>query len=175
MRNTSDCGGCIQPTIGGYLASGGNTGNAGDAGKAATGVAENVAAYGEVSNFWAGKWKGANGKWNSVEWGGNQWTGARASALKAARMFHLAGNVFFAADFILNANNIRNGYANHDRGAMVQGGTNIVWGAAGTFGGPAGLVGATIYTIASGVVQIPAVYNVTVTPIVNEACHLSGC
>lgn len=38
-----------------------------------------------------GMWLGMNGKYNSNSWGGNQYTGSRAGAFKAANQYRIAG------------------------------------------------------------------------------------
>ncbi|WP_373733272.1 hypothetical protein [Bacteroides heparinolyticus] len=55
-------------------------------------------------------WLGNNGKYYSRSWGGNQWTGSRAGALEAARMYKWAGRVNVAATVIIGGVAVYNGY-----------------------------------------------------------------
>ena len=52
-------------------------------------------AYSGLEHITANKnrWLGKNGKYYSRNWGGNQWAGSRAGALKAAKMYKVAGNI----------------------------------------------------------------------------------
>ncbi|MDD3141895.1 MAG: hypothetical protein PHX08_23430 [Lachnospiraceae bacterium] len=99
-----------------------------------------VSSAGEYSNVINGEWIGINGKWNSLEWGGNQWTGARQIALSKAGYFKLASRVFFVigtgislyqgGDALLKGNYI----------GASKSGFDIGMGALATFGGPPGWV-----------------------------------
>jgi len=57
------------------------------------------AIYGAMEGATAsqGYWLGENGKYYSQKWGGNQYTGSRAGALKAANTYRLAGNATIIA------------------------------------------------------------------------------
>ncbi len=97
-----------------------------------------VSSAGEYSNVINGSWRGINGKWYSLEWGGNQWTGARANALSKASYFKLASRGLFVVGTGISL--YQGGDAllkgNYDDAAKF--GLDIGMGALATFGGPIG-------------------------------------
>jgi len=143
--------------------------------KAGSDISTLAANYGEVSNKWMGKWSGINGKWYTLDWGGNGYTGARATALESAEFFHALTTRIFFVQVAVDVYEGGRGFVNHDSGAMVGAGADLTFGTYGVLGGPAGIFGAVIYTGASYLVNIPPIYNHTVIPIVNAACKVSGC
>ena len=60
-----------------------------------------AAGAGEYSNVVNGMWRGANSKWYSTSWGGNQWTGARSTVMSRAGAFKLAGRWTFGAGTVI--------------------------------------------------------------------------
>jgi hypothetical protein len=95
---------------------------------------------GEYYNAVNGMWKGVNGKWYSLEWGGNQWTGARANAVGKAYGFKMAGRAcFYIGAFISGSEGVNAIIEGNDLG-VFKAGVDIGISALATFGGPAGLV-----------------------------------
>jgi hypothetical protein len=64
-----------------------------------TGTSVDIAKNTVVNN---GQWLGVNGKYNSLDWGGNAFTGARANAKNVAGALEFAGRGIFAANTINN-------------------------------------------------------------------------
>ena len=56
----------------------------------------------EMSYVYGGSWKGKNGKWNNLSWGGNQYTGARRVAVSKANIYNGIGKGLFVLDVIVN-------------------------------------------------------------------------
>jgi|GEM_PF-1943332 len=106
------------------------------------------------------RWLGANGKYYSTSWGGNQWTGSRAGAFEAAGMYRWAGRANVAATVIIGGFSVYNGYQedggqfgyNANRaGASATGG--LVGGWAGAEAGAS--IGAAIGVWFGGVGAVP--------------------
>jgi RHS repeat-associated protein len=107
-----------------------------------------------------GYWLGKNGKYYSEQWGGNQYTGSRAGAFKAANVYKLAGRatVFVSAGIGVYStvegyqqDGGRFGYNTQMAAASTAGG--IVGGIAGAKGGAA--VGAAIGVWFGGIGAVP--------------------
>lgn len=131
---------------------------------------------GEYSRAFDDLWRGKNGKWYSLDWGGNQWTGARSNALEAAGRFRAATTGLFAVGTALSVLDGARAYSSGDGLGVARAAMDTGWGAAGTFGGPVGFAGAAGYTATSLLIRNPSVYSVTVTPIVDGLCYMSsGC
>lgn len=81
-----------------------------------------------------------NGKWNSLEWGGNQWTGTRANALRKAGYFKLASRGIFFVGASISGYQGYVAYQNGDYAGVAKSGLDIVMGAFSTFGGPPGWI-----------------------------------
>lgn len=81
-----------------------------------------------------GQWLGTNGKYYNNSWGGNQYTGSRSGALKAASNYKLAGRATVVGSALIGIYNTRVGYQ-MDGG---QFGYNAQSAAAQTVGGIAG-------------------------------------
>ena len=107
-----------------------------------------------------GYWLGRNGKYNSVTWGGNKYTGARAGALRAAGVYKLAGRATVVASAGLGIYLTIDGYQ-QDGGqfgynaqlAAASSAGGIVGGVAGAKAGA--LVGASIGAFFGGVGAVP--------------------
>ena len=104
-------------------------------------------AYSGLEHITANKnrWLGKNGKYYSRNWGGNQWTGSRAGALKAAKMYSAAGKVvgglsigLTLADMSINGINMGNTL-------------NLAMGAIGMFPGAGWAISTTYFVINIGV------------------------
>ncbi|MDP2323111.1 MAG: RHS repeat-associated core domain-containing protein, partial [Gammaproteobacteria bacterium] len=130
----------------------------------------------EFANVFDGQWLGNNGKWNSLSWGGNQWTGARSIALSNAEFWRAVTK----GAFVVSAGvSVLDGIGAAGRGdgfGVAKAGSNISWAAAGTWGGPAGWAGASTYTLTSWALESPTVYDVVITAPLDRVCaRLSGC
>ncbi|MDD3321625.1 MAG: RHS repeat-associated core domain-containing protein [Paludibacter sp.] len=99
-----------------------------------------VSSAGEYSNVINGEWIGINGKWNSLEWGGNQWTGARQIALSKAGYFNLASKGFFYAGAFISGYQGYSAFQKGDYLGAAKSGLDIGLGAFATFGGPPGWI-----------------------------------
>jgi len=106
------------------------------------------------------RWLGSNGKYYSKNWGGNQYTGSRAGAFKAAAGYQTLGRVAVAGTVVIGGIAVYNGYQQdggqfgynaQSAAASTTGG--IVGGWAGAEGGAA--VGAAIGVWFGGVGAIP--------------------
>jgi hypothetical protein len=95
---------------------------------------------GEYSNATNGMWKGANGKWYSTSWGGNQWTGARSKVMSKAGYFKVASRVFFYAGTLISGYQGFQAYQRGDYFGVAKSGLDITMGTIATFGGPPGLI-----------------------------------
>lgn len=99
-----------------------------------------VSSGGEYSNVINGSWRGVNGKWNSLEWGGNQWTGARANALSKAGYFKLASRGFFVVGTGISLYQGGDALLNGNYAGAAKSGLDIGMGAFATFGGTPGWI-----------------------------------
>ena len=96
----------------------------------------------ELSNVHNGRWKGKNGKWNDLSWGGNRYTGSRRIAVNKANLYKVIGRGLFAIDLYKNVNDMIN---THEYTIPTM---NIVIGAISTFGGIPGMfIGGVYYYI----------------------------
>ncbi|VAW18190.1 hypothetical protein MNBD_BACTEROID01-2858 [hydrothermal vent metagenome] len=99
-----------------------------------------VSSAGEYSNVINGSWRGMNGKWNTLEWGGNQWTGARANALSKAGYFKLASRGLFVVGTGISLYQGGDALLKGDYAGAAKSGLDIGMGAFATFGGPPGWI-----------------------------------
>ena len=107
-----------------------------------------------------GYWLGNNGKYYNTSWGGNQYTGSRAGALKAANNYKLAGRALVVGSVLIGIYETRVGYQmdggqfgyNAQMAAASSAGS-IVGGIAGAEAGA--LIGASIGACFGGVGAIP--------------------
>ena len=95
---------------------------------------------GQYSNVIGGVWQGANGKWYSLGWQGNQWTGSRASAISRASALKIASRGIFVIGAGISVYQGIVAYQNEDYQSVLKSGLDVAMGAVATFGGPAGLV-----------------------------------
>ena len=98
------------------------------------------ASAGEYSNVINGMWKGANGKWYSTNWGGNQWTGARTNALSKAGYFKLASRGMFFVGAGISGYEGYVAFQSGDYSGVAKSALDIGMGAFATFGGPPGWI-----------------------------------
>jgi hypothetical protein len=110
--------------------------------------------YSHVAN---GKWAGANGKWYSLKWGGNQWTGARSSAQKIANVAKYTGRGLFVVSSFISGIQGASAWRNDDYAGAAKYGMDIGMSAFATFGGPPAWVigGGYLLFDATGVFSTP--------------------
>jgi RHS repeat-associated protein len=109
--------------------------------------------YGFVNG---GMWRGINGKWYRLGWGGNQWTGARMVATRAAGTFKVVSRVSFFAGA---ANSFYQYYDGNISGTKTA--FDIAFSAVGTFGGGYGFAANAVYAGVDLTVGWPAVGRAT--------------
>ena len=138
-------------------------------GLAVAGVATGA---GEFSNVMEGQWKGVNGKWYNLAWGGNAFTGSRTIPVKRADMFNRLGWAGFIAD---SAIEIPSAYSAYKSGNYADAGKStldfIMGGVALT--GPLGLAVSGAYTAVDftiGWKNVPAI----VVPIEEANRRITG-
>ena len=96
----------------------------------------------ELSYVSGGSWKGKNGKWNNLSWGGNQYTGARRIAVSKANLYKGIGRGLFVIDTFKNINDM---IKTHE---LTIPSMNIAINAISTFGGIPGMfIGGVYYYI----------------------------
>lgn len=107
-----------------------------------------------------GHWAGKNGKYYSISWGGNQYTGSRSGAMKAAKMYKAAGRITIGATVVIGGVNIYKGYQQdggtfgyHSQYAAAGAAGGLIGGWAGAEAGAA--VGAAIGVWFGGVGAVP--------------------
>ncbi|PIW04745.1 MAG: hypothetical protein COW40_08260, partial [Cytophagales bacterium CG17_big_fil_post_rev_8_21_14_2_50_40_13] len=120
--------------------------------KAALGSGGLIYGVGENVIYNGSTWLGKNGKFNSVSWGGNQWTGGRSAALTASKTWKIAGRgVFFVGAGISFYEGVV-AYQSGDNAALAKAGVDLFFGAVGTFGGPIGLGISGVYFLVDSTV-----------------------
>lgn len=103
------------------------------------------------------KWLGKNGKYYNKSWGGNQHTGSRSGAFKAASNYKWAGRATVGVSALIGVAETYNGYQ-MDGGQFGYNAQSAVFGTTGSLiGGWAGAkAGAYTFGIAGGLVGGPA-------------------
>ncbi|NZA24830.1 hypothetical protein H0E84_00375 [Luteimonas sp. SJ-92] len=120
------------------------------------------------------RWRGANGRWYSLGWGGNQHAGARSYALREAYALRAIGQGLFFVSAGVSLFEGVGAYQAGDHFGMAKSGVDIGWGAAGAFGGPIGFAGGAAYFGTSLLIQVPGVEGVTVVPATDAMCWATG-
>ena len=95
-------------------------------------------------------WLGENGKYYKRSWGGNQHTGSRAGALKAARLYSVAGKTVFGVQAALSGVKVVVAFDNNDPnkwGVLGKSSLDIAMGAISIWGGPVGFGIGAIYFV----------------------------
>lgn len=104
---------------------------------------ENILRPGEL-------WLGANGQYYNINWGGNQWTGARSSVFTTAKTFKILGRLTFAGSAGFSIFDGGVGVYNNDFSAVGKAGVDLSAGIFSTFGGTGGIIiGGTYFFIDS--------------------------
>jgi hypothetical protein len=112
------------------------------------GFGTNYGQYYYQSGSW---WRGANGKWNPMSWGGNGFTRGRSVAIAKSGAFRVAGRVLFFASAVVSG---YQGYQNYQQGnywGMAKNGLDIGMSAATTFGGPIGVCVGGVYFVGDAI------------------------
>jgi hypothetical protein len=101
-------------------------------------------------------WLGKNGKYYNNSWGGNQYTGSRSGAFKAASNYKWAGRAVLGASVIIGGTETINGFQK-DGGRFGYNAQSAAFGTAGSIvGGWAGAeAGAWSFGIAGGLIGGP--------------------
>lgn len=86
-----------------------------------------------------GEWRGANGLMNSLEWGGNKYTGARSIAIGKANYYEAIGKKLFFLSTAISAYQGVNALIDGDIRTAKKSGLDIFMGVVGVYGGPVGV------------------------------------
>ena len=92
-----------------------------------------------------GMWKGQNGLWYSLDWGGNGWTGARSLSERIANGAHYAGYASLVFSLSVEGYSAYNAYEAGNWAGVGQSGANMFFSGVMTLGGPPGLAIGGIY------------------------------
>lgn len=107
-----------------------------------------AAGFGEFDNVRFGQWRGPNNRqWYPMSHQPNGATGARSLAQSRAGGFRLFGRFVFAVSAFNTLYQGADAYEHGDRQGVFNAGTDLGMGVLGTFGGPVGFVGNTVYTV----------------------------
>lgn len=98
--------------------------------------------WGINENVWVnnGQWLGKNLKYNSLTWGGNQWTGARSIALKSAKFAKVLGEYAFYVNAAYSLYGVGSGLYTQDYSKAMFSGMSGIYSGIATYGGIPGLV-----------------------------------
>lgn len=105
------------------------------------GACNTAADYGQYTNILNGQWKGKNGKWYRMGWGGNGSTGGRSVAVGNAQAFKILGRSMAVLSVGVSAAQGYEALQNNDKARAAKAGLDITMTGVGVFGGP---VGATV-------------------------------
>lgn len=130
----------INPSIEGHGGGGGGRNNSLYMVSTGLNAASFAVSAGEYANVINGSWRGVNGKWYSTSWQGNQWTGARSSAISKSGVFKLAGRGIFVVSTGISLYEGGDALLNGDYASAAKAGLDIGMGAFATFAGPPGWV-----------------------------------
>lgn len=129
----------------------------------------------ELSKVVDNMWKGKNGKWNSIEWGGNGSTGGRTSVIRQASTFRALGVGLFYVGVGFSVVDGFNAAIQKNMFGVFKSGVDIGWGYAATFGGWVGFSGGASYFATTMLLDhVPAVRRYTVEPLANVFCKLDS-
>ena len=103
-----------------------------------------ASSYGQYSNRSGEAWRGANGKWNRIGWGGNGSTGARSLALERAGAFRVLGKSMFYVGMGISAVQGGQSLLQGNYGGAAKSGLDITMGRVGLMG-PWGAAASGIY------------------------------
>jgi RHS repeat-associated protein len=100
---------------------------------------------GEYSNVANGMWRGANGEWYRMGWGGNGTTAGRSIATRTASGFRVLGRVAGVAGMGISGYQAYNAFSQGNNKAGAKYTVDFVMGGVGTFGGPYGAAAGVVY------------------------------
>jgi RHS repeat-associated protein len=101
--------------------------------------------FGQYSHVRGGQWRGANNKWNSLDWGGNQRTGRRTTVIWSAQSFRALSKAFFLVGAGVGAVEGGAAIVGGDAGRAAKAGTDVSFGYLGIAGGPWGAAASGAY------------------------------
>jgi RHS repeat-associated protein len=105
-----------------------------------------AASGGEFHFVNGSSWRGVNGKWNDMSWGGNGYTGGRSLAVAKAGAFRVANKAFFFAGAGISGYQLFGNVRTGNYAGAAKNGLDVGMSAAATFGGPYGLaIGGTYF------------------------------
>jgi hypothetical protein len=122
-----------------------------------------------------GWWQGSNGRWYPPTWEGTSLSGYKSALDSTLNGLKLAGQGLWGVGLALSGADFYDAYKSNNNFGMADAFMDSGWGTAATFGGWVGFAGGASYFATSMLIGIPAVYDVTVTPIVGGMCYLSSC
>ncbi len=97
------------------------------------------------------KWLGKNGKYYDISWGGNQYTGSRSGAFRAANIYKLGGRLTLATSALIGVAETFNGYE-MDGGQFGYNAQRAAFSSTGSLaGGLAGAEAGAVFGAAVGV------------------------
>lgn len=91
------------------------------------------------------RWRGINGKWNNMTWGGNQYTGGRALAVAKAGVFRVGARTFFFTGAAISGYQGYQNFRQQNYAGAAKNGLDIGMSAVGTFCGPYGVAVSGVY------------------------------
>lgn len=113
------------------------------------------------------------GDWRALDMGVSKWRGLSPAELQRVRAIGKAGSVVSYLTLGTSIYELQKAAETGDEFGMIGSGADVAMGLFGLTG-PIGAVGATAYGGMSLLLEIPAVYDHTVTPIVDTACYLTS-
>lgn len=105
-----------------------------------------AATVGQYSNVNAAEtaWRGANGKWNRIGWGGNGATGGRSLATGAADAFRVLGRSLVGVNVLLSGYQGVQAYRQGNNAAAAKSGLDLGMSLVG-LAGPLGATASALY------------------------------
>jgi hypothetical protein len=107
-----------------------------------------LASIGEYRNQYNGMWRGANGNWYRLGWGGNQFAGARAAALGRADRYRLLGKAAFGLTTVFSGIQAYQNLQQGNYGGAAKNGLDITMAYIGiAFGLPGAIVSGSYFLV----------------------------
>jgi RHS repeat-associated protein len=125
---------------------------------------------GELSRVRNGSWRGKNGKWNSLTWGGNQHTGSRSAVIRATNALKIAGRASLAGALTMSAIEGASAFGRQDSYGVANAGIDATMGFVGAFGGLPGLVISGLYFLTDATIGMDT-FSI---PVTNIMCYATG-
>jgi hypothetical protein len=102
---------------------------------------------GKLSLLRGGMWKGANGKWYSLSWGGNGSKGGRTLVISEAETFGAIGDAMSVVEGSVALNNLIDALGQGNNNAAIRAASDLAAVFVGAAGGSIGLIVATGYGV----------------------------